>query len=185
MLTVSCGRTFTPRIPRPSGGIGRRAALKMRYRKVCGFESHLGHNKSPRQRRFCFNLCTKLAVASCDGLGRGLWPVRRRGLFRWGAGPGPWLVGFPTDELAVCASSFRFCWVGRSGPTPFHAPGEWERYEVPLIGARPYKVGEFRATQGAALAIVRPKGVWTFCPAPRPPDGPYSSHGCCIHGPLG
>ena len=23
---------------------GRRAALKMQYRKVCGFESHLGHN---------------------------------------------------------------------------------------------------------------------------------------------
>ena len=28
----------------PNGGIGRRAALKMRYRKVCGFESHFGHH---------------------------------------------------------------------------------------------------------------------------------------------
>lgn len=38
--------------PRPSGGIGRRAALKMRYRKVCGFESHLGHSVSAGQRLF-------------------------------------------------------------------------------------------------------------------------------------
>lgn len=49
----------------------------MRYRKVCGFESHLGHSISPRQRGFCFNVLTKLAVASSDGLGRGLWPGRR------------------------------------------------------------------------------------------------------------
>lgn len=26
---------------------GRRAALKMQYRKVCGFESHLGHKTTP------------------------------------------------------------------------------------------------------------------------------------------
>ncbi|BBE22692.1 hypothetical protein MN0502_15750 [Arthrobacter sp. MN05-02] len=28
----------------PNGGIGRRAALKMQYREVCGFESHFGHS---------------------------------------------------------------------------------------------------------------------------------------------
>ena len=27
----------------PSGGIGRRPRLKIEYRKVCGFESRLGH----------------------------------------------------------------------------------------------------------------------------------------------
>ena len=41
------------------------------------FESHLGHDVFPRQRRFCFNVLTKLAVASSDELGRGLWPDRR------------------------------------------------------------------------------------------------------------
>lgn len=33
--------------PGPNGGIGRRAALKMQYRKVCGFESHFGHQPAP------------------------------------------------------------------------------------------------------------------------------------------
>jgi hypothetical protein len=46
------------------------------------FESHLGHSISPRQRRFCFDVLTKLVVASSDGLGRGLGPDRRGGLFR-------------------------------------------------------------------------------------------------------
>src|SRR5690625_7374772 len=33
----------------PNGGIGRRVALKMQYRKMCGFESHFGY-KSSRTR---------------------------------------------------------------------------------------------------------------------------------------
>lgn len=46
------------------------------------FESHLGHDVFPRQGRFCFDVLTKVAVASFDRLGRGLWPGRRGGLFR-------------------------------------------------------------------------------------------------------
>jgi hypothetical protein len=66
------------------------------------FESHLGHDRSPRKRRFCFNVCTKLAVASSDGLGRGLWPGRP-GAYSgvWVAGPGPWLVGVPSALCGV------------------------------------------------------------------------------------
>jgi hypothetical protein len=60
------------------------------------FESHLGHDVFPRQGRFCFDVCTKLAIALPDGLDRGLWPGRR-GAYSgvWVAGSGPWLVGPP------------------------------------------------------------------------------------------
>src|SRR5699024_749926 len=33
-------------VPSPNGGIGRRVALKMQYRKMCGFESHFGYKSS-------------------------------------------------------------------------------------------------------------------------------------------
>jgi hypothetical protein len=60
------------------------------------FESHLGHSVLPRQRRFCFDVCTKLAVASSDGLGRGLWLAAAEPMQVCGvAGSSPWLVGLP------------------------------------------------------------------------------------------
>lgn len=46
------------------------------------FESHLGHYVFLRQRRFCFDVLTKLVVASLGRLVCGLWPGRRGGLFR-------------------------------------------------------------------------------------------------------
>jgi hypothetical protein len=39
-----------------SGGIGRRARLKIVYRKVCGFDSHLWYERAPRRSGlFYFN----------------------------------------------------------------------------------------------------------------------------------
>ena len=51
------------------------------------FESHLGHDVFPRQRFFCFDVCTKLDSRRSDGLGRGLWPGRRGACAGvWGGG---------------------------------------------------------------------------------------------------
>ncbi len=42
----------------PSGGIGRRARLKIVFRKGCGFNSHLGHIKyfSPDAKHSDFSI---------------------------------------------------------------------------------------------------------------------------------
>jgi hypothetical protein len=40
----------------------------------------------PSSGEICFDVCTKLAVVSSDGLCRGLWLGRRAGLFRWVGG---------------------------------------------------------------------------------------------------
>jgi hypothetical protein len=40
----------------------------MRYRKVCGFESHLGHSVSAGQRLFVFLLLTKLDFLKFAGV---------------------------------------------------------------------------------------------------------------------
>ena len=38
------------RSPRPDGGIGRRARLKLVFRKECGFDSHSGYQNGRLQR---------------------------------------------------------------------------------------------------------------------------------------
>jgi hypothetical protein len=76
LLTAPCRRECYFRCtPRPSGGIGRRAALKMRYRKVCGFESHLGHSVSAGQTLFILLLLTKLDFPPSKVLLRATIPV--------------------------------------------------------------------------------------------------------------
>ena len=99
------------------------------------FESHLGHDVFPRQGRFCFDVCTKLVVASSDGLGGGLWPGRR------GAYAGRWGGGFRTladgpsafSELVLCVCSFRLCRVGRGCPTPVHGPVLRARHDLSYL----------------------------------------------------
>ncbi len=44
--------TVNALVGKPEWRNGRRVALKMRYRKVCGFESHLGYGKPPGDRGF-------------------------------------------------------------------------------------------------------------------------------------
>lgn len=60
------------------------------------FESHLGHDVFPRQRGFCFDVCTKLVVVALTAGARAvawppLWPIQVCGL----VGSSPWLVGLP------------------------------------------------------------------------------------------
>jgi hypothetical protein len=82
---------------------------------VMQFESHLGHDIFPRQRRFCFDVCTKLVVASLLRLIRGFWPGRRGGL------SGVWGGGFksPAGGPSACCGgvtcflvSALSCWLG-------------------------------------------------------------------------
>lgn len=64
----------------------------------------------------CFDVLTKLVVASSDELGRGLWPGRRDGLFRCvGWRSSPWLVGLPPGEVRYM--------VPRSGSLEFAGGG--------------------------------------------------------------
>jgi hypothetical protein len=60
------------------------------------FESHLGHSIPPRQRGFCFNVCTSTRFGSLLRLSRrcGLAAAVAYGVM-WVAGSGPWLVGLP------------------------------------------------------------------------------------------
>lgn len=90
------------------------------------FESHLGHNRSPRQGGFCFNVCTKLAVASSDGLTCGLLPGRRAGLFRCVGGGSSALAEQPSAccLLGLCGSSLPVLSGRPLGLlTPIHGPG--------------------------------------------------------------
>jgi hypothetical protein len=75
------------------------------------FESHLGHDVFPRQRRICFDVCTKLDSRRSDGLVRGLWPGRRGGLFRCVGGGSRALAGGRSAccSWVSCVTSFRFC----------------------------------------------------------------------------
>ena len=42
---------------RPDGGIGRRARLKLVFRKECGFDSHSGYKKAADFSGLFFGLC--------------------------------------------------------------------------------------------------------------------------------
>jgi len=99
------------------------------------FESHLGHDIFPRQGRFCFDVLTKLVVASSGELGRGLWPGCRDGLFGCvGWRSGPWLVGLLPVQVRYMVP--RSCSVaGRGCPAPFHGPGERLRHDFASSGA--------------------------------------------------
>lgn len=60
------------------------------------FESHLGHSISPRQRGFCFNVLTWLAVAPPDARCAGCGLAAAEPLHVCGvAGSASWLVGLP------------------------------------------------------------------------------------------
>ena len=41
---------------RPDGGIGRRARLKLVFRKECGFDSHSGYRRPPHRAVFFFGI---------------------------------------------------------------------------------------------------------------------------------
>ena len=96
------------------------------------FESHLGHDVFPRQGRFCCDVCTELAFASPDGLGRGLWPGRRGACLGVCGGGFSALAGGPSAffELGLRASSFLRCRVGPWCPTPIHGPVLWVRHDL-------------------------------------------------------
>jgi hypothetical protein len=127
------------------------------------FESHLGHSISPRQRRFCFDVCTKLAIASPDGLGRGLWPGCR-GAYAgvWVAGSGTWLVGPPPAVVGLCGSSFRFCRVGRVWPTLVHGSPIRKQHDRDRTSPRRMPIG---SCHGATR---------TFCPAKEGVDSVHT-----------
>src|ERR1700683_3099641 len=55
----------------PSGGTGRRAGLKIQYRKVCRFDSDLGHQPTPRTVR---RLSTE-ALAQVDCIRSRVWAI--------------------------------------------------------------------------------------------------------------
>lgn len=136
----------------------------MRYRKVCGFESHLGHSVFPRQGRFCFDVCTKLAIASSDGLGRGLWPGRR-GAYSgvWVAGSGLWLVGPPPAlDWGYAVPRFRFRRVGPGWPTPIHVPGERALHDRRDSGRRPLGARSQLGRRALRPSFCPAKGVWTL-----------------------
>lgn len=125
------------------------------------FESHLGHNRSPRQGRFCFNVLTKLAVASSDGLVCGLWPGRL-GAYSgvWVAGPGHRLVVLRLLCRGYAVPRFRFCRVEPGGLHLFMCRGSGGLHDRWAFDTRP-SVRGFTAVKGPCVPpFVQPKGVW-------------------------
>lgn len=98
------------------------------------FESHLGHDVFPRQRRFCFDVLTKLVVASSDELvaGCGLGAAGPVQVCRV-AGSSPWPVGLPPAVVGLYGSSFRSFGLVVGGQHLFMVPGDGYDMTTPTL----------------------------------------------------
>jgi hypothetical protein len=86
------------------------------------FESHLGHSGSPRQRGFCFNLCTKLVWRPSDAVP---WLVPGAAVpMKLSAWPGsePWRVGSPPAGMWDHSRLLSGCSAGRGWSVTYSCP---------------------------------------------------------------
>lgn len=79
----------------PSGGIGRRAALKMRFFTECGFESHLGHQQVKSEPCTVHNVLRKARFSLFAGhdMDRVSFTARGSPSLPYSGPPGPLDVG--------------------------------------------------------------------------------------------
>jgi hypothetical protein len=101
------------------------------------FESHLGHDVFPRQRRLLRRVYKACGRVALDGWVAGCaWPPRAcSGV--WGAGSSPWPVGPSACCGWVYAVLVPVLSGGPGWPTPIHAPGEREQHDFSDLATGP------------------------------------------------